>query len=248
MPDSKSTAEPNDLSSKPDLAAKPIATRPQRRPARRTQADAPGAPRPDAPSSRPPALPGPAPFTSRPLGQTPGPDPETPLNEVRLAVGTIVGTHGVGGELKMLLATDDPDQLTSIKRVYIGEEAQPRRLLGVRFHKGMALLLIAGVSRPQQGDALRGQTVRISGKDARPLEPGEFYYYQAIGLTAFDETGNEIGTVSDILETGANAVFVLTPPDGGKEILLPNIPDVILALEPAARRLVVRPLVYWDSQ
>ena len=247
MPDSKSIADPPNADSAPADSARQIAKRPRRRPVR-SQISDPAGGAAGAPPIRRSGRSGPAPFTSRPLGQTTGPDPDTPLSEVRLAVGTIAGTHGVAGELKMLLATDDPDRLTSIKRIYIGEDAQPRRLLGVRFHKNMALLRVAGISRTDQGEALRGQTVRISGRDARPLEPGEFYYYQVVGLTAVDDAGNVVGTVSDILETGANDVFVLTPPDGGKEILLPNIPEVILELEPAERRMVVRPLVYWDAQ
>jgi 16S rRNA processing protein RimM len=187
-------------------------------------------------------------FASRPLGETPGPDPETPLSDVRLAIGTIAGAHGSGGELKLRLATDDPEQLRRIKRIYIGDETTIRRLIGVRFHKGMALIRVSGVTLPEQAELLRGQIVRISGNDARPLEPGEFYYYQVIGLTAKDEAGAAIGVVSDIIETGANVVFVVSPADGGKDILLPNIPDVILDLDPAARTMVVRPLTYWNSQ
>jgi len=170
-----------------------------------------------------------------------------PLSEVRLAIGTIIGMHGTGGELKLRLATDEPDQLRRLKRIYVGDDPDPRRLLGVRFHKGMALIRIGGVTRPEHGESLRGQVVRISGRDARPLEPGEFYYYQVIGLTVFDELGEEVGVVSDIMETGANVVFVVTPNGGGKEILLPNIPDVVLDLRPAERRMVVRPQVYRDA-
>lgn len=186
--------------------------------------------------------------SSRPLGETSGPDPDVPLSEVRLAIGTIVGTHGVDGELRLRLSTDEPEQLRRIKRIYVGEETTTRRLTGVRFHQGMALIRINGVSNPEQGKALLGQIVRISGRDARPLEPGEFYYYQVVGITAFDEVGNVIGIVSDILETGANEVFVITPEAGGKEILLPNIPDVVLEINSAERRMTVRPLVYWETQ
>jgi 16S rRNA processing protein RimM len=170
-----------------------------------------------------------------------------PLNEVRLAIGTIVGVHGTGGELKLRLATDDPEQLRRLKRIFVGEDASPRRLLGVRFHKGMALIRISGVSRPEEGESLRGQTVRISGGDARPLKAGEFYYYQVLGLTVVDEAGGDVGIVTDIIETGANIVFVVTPTDSGKEMLLPNIPGVVLDINPSERRMVVRPLIYRDA-
>ncbi|MCC6791626.1 MAG: 16S rRNA processing protein RimM [Thermomicrobiales bacterium] len=167
---------------------------------------------------------------------------------MRLTIGTIAGTHGVDGELKLRLATDDPDQLHRLKRIYIGDEPAPRRLRGVRFHQGMALIRISGVATAEQGRELFRQPVRIAGSDARPLEPGEFYYYQVVGIDAFDGAGARLGTVADILETGANDVFVIRPDGEGPEMLLPNIPDVILEIDPAGRRMVVRPLVYWDAK
>jgi 16S rRNA processing protein RimM len=207
---------------------------------------APRAPRKPRPAPKPASAP--APITSRPLIETEGPDPDAALKDVRLTIGTIAGTHGVDGELKLRLATDDPDQLKRLKRVYIGDETAPRRLLGVRFHQGIALVRISGVATAEQGRELFRQSVRIAGSDARPLKPGEFYYYQVIGISAFDESGARIGTVADILETGANDVFVIRPEGDGPEMLLPNIPDVILEIDTAGKRMVIRPLVYWDSK
>ena len=233
MPDSKSTAD--------EPAAASPAPPPSRRPSpRRRQASA-TSDRPPERAARQARTP-----SSRPLAQTPGPDPDTPLPDVRLTVGTIAGTHGVAGEVTMRLATDDPDHLRRIKQVFVGDEAQPRRLLGLRFHAGMALVRLGGVRTREDGRLLLGQPVRIAGTDARPLEAGEFYFYQAIGLEARDDAGRRIGTVTDILETGANDVFVVTP-DEGADILLPNIPEVILDLNPAERRMIVRPLVYYGD-
>jgi 16S rRNA processing protein RimM len=159
-----------------------------------------------------------------------------------------VGSHGVEGELKLRLSTDDPDHLRRIKRVYVGDEQAPRRVRGLRFHQGMALLRITGVTSREEAAALRGLPVRIAGSDAKPLAPGEFFYYQIVGITAFDEAGNELGMVTDILETGANDVFVIKRSDGIQDLLLPNVPDVVLEIDPAGKRMVVRPLVYWGSE
>lgn len=243
MPDSKSKANEG------PRPVRPVA--PRR--ARPVQPAAPVLPAPEpieAPTSgdsRPPTRHASAAPSSRPLGQTPGPDPDVPLEQVRLTIGTIAGTHGTDGELKLRLATDDPDQLFRLKRVFIGDEPTARRLLSVRFHAGMALIRISGVSRPDTGRQLLGVSVRISGRDARPLQEGEFYFYQVIGITAYDEAGAVLGTVTDILETGANDVFVVTPPDGGKEEMHPNIPSVVIDLDPAQKKIVLRPLVYWDT-
>jgi 16S rRNA processing protein RimM len=180
------------------------------------------------------------------LIETTGPDPATPLSEVRLVVGTIIGTHGIHGELKVLLTTDEPDHLKSITRVYVGEAQQPRRVLGIRFHDRFALMRLKGIGTPETGLEFRGQQVRIAGTDARPLAPGEFYLYQLIGLSVVDESGQPLGTVTDIMETGANDVLVVAPADGSKDQLYPNHPDVVLDIKPEEGRVVVRPMVYWE--
>jgi 16S rRNA processing protein RimM len=185
--------------------------------------------------------------SSRPLVETAGPEPETPLSKVRLAIGSIGSPHGTEGDLRLRLLTDDPQHLLKIRQVWVGDETQPRQLLSIRFHTGLGLIRLSGVRNPDDARALLGQMVRISGKDARPLAAGEFYFYQVIGLTAYDEAGAELGIVTDIMETGANDVFVITPGGDEKEMLLPNIPSVILEIDSKARKMIVRPLVYWES-
>jgi|GEM_PF-95458 len=185
---------------------------------------------------------------SRPLGETEGPEPDAPLGDVRLAIGSIGGAHGVDGELRMRLSTDDPNHLRRIKHVYVGDETATRQLISIRFHQGIALIQLGGVKNSEQARELTGMTVRISGRDARPLAKNEYYYYQVIGIIAKDEAGEVIGTVSDILETGANDVFVITPADGGKELLFPSIPDVVVDLDPAARAMTLRPQRFWDAE
>ena len=172
-----------------------------------------------------------------------GPDPATPPDQVRLAIGVLVGVHGLQGELKLRLFTDDPEHLASLRRVYVGDEPQPRRLLGVRFHAGQALLRLQGIEDPEGGMALRGQTLRIAGTDARPLAAGEFFLYQLMGLEAVDEEGTSLGQVTDLMETGVHDVFVVTPADG-PDLLFPNHPEVVLNIDPTAGRIVVRPLIY----
>jgi 16S rRNA processing protein RimM len=186
---------------------------------------------------------------SRPgrLSDTSGPDPATPLSEVRLVVGTIIGTHGIRDELKVLLTTDEPEHLKTIKRVYVGEEQHPRRVLGIRFHERFALMRLKGIPTREAGVAFKGQQVRIAGTDARPLAEGEYYLYQIIGLSAVDESGQPLGTVTDIMETGANDVLIVTPPEGGKDQLYPNHPDVVLEINPREGKLVIRPMVFLES-
>jgi 16S rRNA processing protein RimM len=180
------------------------------------------------------------------LIETAGPDPSTPLAEVRLAIGVVIGAHGVRGDLKLKLSTDDPEHLEKIRRVFIGDEPTARRVTSFRLHSGLGLLHIKGISTPEAAKTFQGKTVRIAGADARPLDPGEFYLYQVTGLPVFDETGTELGKVTDIMETGAQDIFVVTPPGGGPDQLFPNHPSVVLDLDLTNGRIVVRPLIYAD--
>jgi 16S rRNA processing protein RimM len=160
-----------------------------------------------------------------------------------LTIGTILAPHGVRGEFKVRLQTDDPEHLLKVKRIYLGDEQTPRTVLGARLHAGNALMRLQGISNPETVNQFRGTPLRIRGSDARPLAANEYFLYQVIGLQVFDEAGTHLGRVTDLIETGANDVLVITP-DDGPDILLPSHPDVVLAMDPAAGRLVVRPLVY----
>jgi 16S rRNA processing protein RimM len=178
------------------------------------------------------------------LIDTAGPDPATPLADVRLVVGRVIGAHGIRGELKIRLTTDDPDHLASVKRFYLGDEQNPRRLLAYRHSAGVALVRLRGIATPEAAAEYRGQPLKIAGSDARPLEPGEFYLYQLVGLEVFDEAGQPVGVVTDVMETGAHDVLVISPPDGGKDVLLPNHPDVVLDVDSVVGRMTVRRLIY----
>ena len=147
----------------------------------------------------------------------------------------------------MRLLTDDPEHLTTIKRLYLDDEPVARRVQGMRLHAGNALVNFQGINSPEAARALQGKTARIAGSDARPLEEGEFRLYQLIGLDVVDEAGTRIGAVTDLLETGANDVFVIEPGDGSAEILLPYHESVVLHIDPEAGRMIVRPPTYYGE-
>jgi 16S rRNA processing protein RimM len=180
------------------------------------------------------------------LVDTTGPDPATPLSQARLVVGSILAPHGLRGEFKLRLQTDDPEHLLTLKRLYLGDEKAPRTVLGARMHQGNALIRLQGISSPETVDRLRGTKLSIRATDARPLAPNEYFLFQIIGLEVFTETGDRLGKVTDLMETGANDVLVVTP-DDGPDILLPSHPDVVLNMDPAAGKVIVRPLTYYGE-
>jgi 16S rRNA processing protein RimM len=181
----------------------------------------------------------------RTLIETAGPEPATPLADVRLTVGRIGGTHGVRGELKMRNLTDDPEHLKRVERVYLGNADTPIALKGVRFTKDGALITLEGVTTPEAGARLSGLPVKIAGTDARPLEEGEYFLFQLIGLKVLTEDGTPAGTVTDLMETGAHDVLVIGErPDAADDLLVPNHPEFVLEISPEKGTIIIRPPVY----
>ncbi len=210
-------------------------------------------PAPVAPARRPEQkLPMPSPesgrkaFEPQVLIETAGPEPDTPPSEVRLVVGVVIGVHGVRGELKVRPLTGEAEQFESLRFAYFDDETEPRRIRSVRFHAGNVLLRLSGVTNPEDATLFRGMALRVPASQLRPLDDDEFFLYQIIGLEAWTETGERLGTVVDLMETGANDVLVIETPEDGQQMLLPNQPDVVLEIDPSARKVTVRPLVYLD--
>jgi 16S rRNA processing protein RimM len=164
---------------------------------------------------------------------------------VLFAVGRIVGAHGVQGEVKMEIHTHFPERLLELRRVFFNDDPTPRRVSGVRFHGNQALLRFPEVNDRDSAAAMRGTVIRIAGSQAKPLEEGEFYHYQLIGLAVFDEAGQPLGTLTDILESGEVDVYVVRDVQG-REHLFPALRDVVLEVDPQANRVVVRPQT-WDE-
>jgi len=155
----------------------------------------------------------------------------------------IIGTHNVDGEIKVRLVTDDPDYLLTRKQMQVGDEPEPRRVLSTRMHAGALLVRFAGITTPEHAATLRGQPITLAGSEVRPLEEGEFFHYQLMGLQVVDEAGTIVGKVTDLIETGANDVLVITP-DEGPDVLLPYLAQCVLSVDPAAGQMTIRPLDY----
>lgn len=173
-------------------------------------------------------------------------DRTTPPEAARLAIGVIVGAHGVAGQVRMLIWTHFPERIPEIKQVFLDDDPEPRRLKSARVQGNIAVLTIEGVASRDAAEALRGKIVRVGPGDAAPLGEDEYYQYQLIGLEVFDEAGNRLGELVDILETGANDVYVVRD-ERGAETLLPALKDVILEIDLERGRIIARPLQYYEE-
>jgi 16S rRNA processing protein RimM len=157
---------------------------------------------------------------------------------VYLAIGFIRRPHGVQGEMIMDLHTDFPERIKSGRKVLVGEKRQPLTFDTVRPHGDSLLVSFRGVDTPEDAGRFRNQWVYVKSSDVPPLPEGQYYQYELIGLDVVDENGNPLGKLAEILETGANDVYVVRN-EAGKEILLPVIPSVILNRDMDRRLLTV---------
>lgn len=160
--------------------------------------------------------------------------PGSPVGEPEyLVIGFLRRPFGVSGEILMDLHTDFPERFRTGRKIYVGDEYKPMTLASVRPHGENMLVRLRGVNTPEMAGQYRNTWIFIKTKDAPPLPEGKYYQYQLLGLKVVDESDHPLGTLTEILETGANDVYVVTD-EAGKETLLPAIPSVILDVQPEA--------------
>lgn len=148
----------------------------------------------------------------------------------------VVAPHGVRGEFSCRVITDFPRRrFRRGARVFIG--GRPHTVVQARLQGAFVLLKLEDVADRDAAEALRGRDVEVPVEDVLTLPRGQFYWHQVIGLQVESTSGQHLGTVSDILETGANDVYVVRGERG--EILLPAIKDVVKRIDPAAGRMLV---------
>jgi 16S rRNA processing protein RimM len=158
-----------------------------------------------------------------------------------LEAGKIVGTHGVKGELRVEPWCDSAGFLAQFHTLYWDRGAVPVTVLSSRPHKSLLLVRIEGVNTVEQGDALRGRVLYLDRRDAR-LPEGRWFIQDMLGLSVRDaDTGKCYGTLTDVLQTGANDVYQVTAP-GGREYLIPSIPQVVVRRDPEHGIMLIRPM------
>ncbi len=162
-----------------------------------------------------------------------------------IAIGKIVAPHGVRGELRVAVLTDFPERFLTMKEVLV-EGKGKMTVTGVRPHQTMVLLTLAEVKDRDAAIALRGRLLQITRAELTPLPEDNFYVFDLVGLQVFDEAGTLLGTLAEVLQPGANDVYVIRLANGG-EMLLPALRSVVLSVDIAGRRMVVRP-PEWDDE
>ena len=157
-----------------------------------------------------------------------------------LEAGQIVGTHGVRGEVRVQPWCDSPEQFATFKKLYWDAAGkQPVKVKG-RPHKNIALVVLDGVTTVEAAQVLRGKMLYVDRKDLK-LPKGHYLVQDLIGLQVVDVDTDEVyGTLTDVSQTGANAVYHMATDKG--EILIPAIPDVVVKIDLKKETLYLRPM------
>lgn len=149
-----------------------------------------------------------------------------------LRVGVFANTHGLRGEIKVYPTTDDVDRFRFLERVILDTGKLPLHLEveGVRFFKNMVILKFKGIDDINQIEKYKGADLLVTREDAIPLEEGEFYLADILQMPVVDEEGQALGKIREVLQTGANDVYVVER-TGKKDLLLPAIPSCVLDID-----------------
>lgn len=157
-----------------------------------------------------------------------------------LQVGIITTTHGVRGEVKVFPTTDDPARFKKLKHVILdtGKEKLDLEIAGVKFFKNMVILKFKGIDNINDVEKYRRMSLYVTREDAVELEEDEYFIADLIDMDVVTEEDERLGTLVDVMQTGANDVYVVKT-ESGEELLIPAIHDCIRSVDVKAGRMCV---------
>jgi len=158
-------------------------------------------------------------------------------------VGKIVNTHGIRGEVRVISSTDFPEERYAVgnKLSLFMDKSKTPLVLTVashRQHKNFDLLTFEGYLTIEMVQGFRDGILKVSENQLSDLEGDEYYFHEIMGCTVFDQDGQVIGVVTDILQTGANDVWTVTP-EKGKAHYIPYIEDVVKEIDVDEKKIII---------
>ena len=147
-------------------------------------------------------------------------------------VGVIANTHGIRGEVKVYPTTDDINRFKKLKKCILdtGKEYIDLNVESVKFFKNMVILKFKEYNNINDIECYKGKDILVSRDNAVKLEKGEYYIADILGAKVLLEDGSEFGVLDDVMQTGANDVYVVKTLDN-KEVLLPKIDECVKKLD-----------------
>ena len=155
-------------------------------------------------------------------------------------VGVITSTHGIKGEVKVFPTTDDVNRFKKLKKVILdtGKEKIDMEIAGVRFFKNMVILKFKGIDDINDVEKYRKAELYVTRENAVPLKKNEYYIADLIGMDVVSDEDEELGVIDDVLQTGANDVYVIKKA-GCQDLLIPAIKDCVKDVDVEGGKMIV---------
>lgn len=160
-----------------------------------------------------------------------------------IAVGRITGTHGIRGQLRLQSYSGNLESLKAAKKIFLrlpDGTLREHDLRRATRHGAVILLTLAGYDNINQVQEMVGSELLLNRQHLPATAEDEYYWHDLLGLTVMTNDGMQLGTLSGILETGANDIYVVTGQD--REYLIPAVASVISAVDLTARTMTITPL------
>ena len=157
-----------------------------------------------------------------------------------LRIGVVINTHGLQGEVKVFPTTDDVKRFKDCKDVVLVTKKGNLNLTveSTKFFKNQAIVKFKEFNNINDVEGFRQCDLMVTRENAVPLKEGEYFLCDIMDASVEDEEGNKIGVITEILQTGANDVYVVKTADG-KEVLFPVIPDCVKKIDTENKNVVV---------
>ena len=158
-----------------------------------------------------------------------------------IKIGVIVKAQGIKGEVKVTPYTDDVSRFLALKKAYIKKDGamQPIKVMGARTDGKSAYLLLERVYDRNAAELMRGTELFVDRENAVPLPEGRYFIVDLLGSEVLDEKGAVLGRLTEVLQPGANDVFVVKP-ESGEDILIPVVDAFVLSIDAKAKRITVK--------
>ncbi|MCE5287219.1 MAG: ribosome maturation factor RimM [Pelosinus sp.] len=162
-----------------------------------------------------------------------------------VAIGKIVAPHGVRGDVRIMPLTDFPERFRKLKETFLADGTN-LAVEGVKYHKQFVLLKFRGLDSMNAVEHLRNQILHVQEQDLVGLPEGQYYHFQIIGLSVYNEADELLGTITDILATGSNDVYVAETA-GQKSIMIPALKEVVKTIDLANKKMIVKLQEEWKD-
>ena len=162
------------------------------------------------------------------------------MKKERLEVGQIVNTFGINGFVKVYPYVDDVSRFDNLKKVHIKSKKEEKELQieDVKYQKNMVLVKFKGIDKIEDAEKLRNSYIEIDRADAIPLEEGQYFIADLLGLDVYLDTGEKLGILDDIYNSGSSDIYVVKN-ELGKQFLLPYIDDVVKQINLEEGKIIV---------